>query len=367
MNNRIKSILSVALAAIIIFGFAIWGIVEKDKAFSKSERRTLASMPETSVSSILSGKFMSEFEAYTLDQFPLRDTFRTLKALNTYYVFGQRDNNGLYAVNGSIAKLDYPLNEESILRAAERFSYVYKSYLEGNGIKTYLSIIPDKNYFLAEKSGRLSIDYDKLVNTLRQNMDYAEYIDIFGTLSADDYYNADLHWRQEKLIDTARAVCMGLGSTFDGEYTANPATDEFYGVYYGQSALPLKAEELYTMHGGAIDDLSVYDHETDSYISVYDDEALNGRDPYETYLYGSKSLITMENPQCDSGRSLLIFRDSFASSLAPLLTEGFERITLVDIRYVSPNLLGRMIDFEGYTDALFIYNSAVINNSEALK
>lgn len=367
MNNRIKSILSVALTAIIIFGLAIWGIVEKDKNFSQSERRALSSMPELSISSILSGKFMSEFETYTLDQFPLRDTFRTLKALNTYYVFAQRDNNGLYVVNGSIAKLDYPLNEQSILRAAERFTYVYKNYLEENGIKTYLSIIPDKNYFLAKESGCLSIDYDKLVNMLGQNMDYAEYIDIFDTLSADDYYNTDLHWRQERLIDTARAVCEGLDSEFEGEYTSYLATDEFYGVYYGQSALPLEAEELYTMHGGAIDGLSVYDHETDSYISVYDDKALDGRDPYETYLYGSKSLITMENPQCDSGRSLLIFRDSFASSLAPLLAEGFERITLVDIRYVSPNLLGKMIDFDCYTDALFLYNSAVINNSEALK
>ncbi len=367
MKAKLKNILTITLTAMIIFGFAIWGIVEKDKEFSSSERRTLASLPEMSISSILSGTFMSEFETYTLDQFPLRDTFRTLKALNTYYVFGQSDNNGLYAVGGSVAKLDYPLNEQSILRAAERFTYVYKSYFEESGIKTYFSIIPDKNYFLAEGSGHLHIDYDKLTNMLGQNMEYAEYIDIFGTLEAADYYNTDLHWRQERLTDTAKALCEGMGAQCDEEYTSVLATDAFYGVYYGQSALPLEADKLYTMHGGAIDTLRVYDHETDSYISVYDDAALDGRDPYETYLYGSKSLITIENPQCESGRMLLIFRDSFASSLAPLIAEGFERITLVDIRYVAPTLLGKMIDFSEYSDALFIYNSAVINNSEALK
>ena len=48
---------------------------------SESERRKLAQMPEITADSILGGKFMAKFEDFTLDQFPLRDSFRTLKAL----------------------------------------------------------------------------------------------------------------------------------------------------------------------------------------------------------------------------------------------------------------------------------------------
>ena len=60
-----------------------------------------------------------------------------------------------------------------------------------------------------------------------------------------------------------------------------------------------------------------------------------------------------------------MFRDSFGSSLAPLLTSGYRRITLVDTRYLSPAFLGRFIDFDG-ADILFLYSTSVLNNSESL-
>ena len=54
------------------------------------------------------------------------------------------------------------------------------------------------------------------------------------------------------------------------------------------------------------------------------------------------------------------------SSLAPLLASGYAKITLVDIRYISPNLLGRFVDFGG-KDVLFLYSTSVLNSSELLK
>lgn len=367
MRTKLKSILTVALAAAIIFGFAIWGTLKKDDAQSLSERRALATLPKISISSVLSGKFMSEYEQYKLDQFPLRDAFRTLKAVNTYYVFSQRDNNGIYIVDGIASKMDYPLNGASIERAAKRFGYVYDTYLKPNGIKAYLSLVPDKNYFMADANGYLGIDYDKLKDMLTADMAYAEYIDIFGTLSIEDYYKTDLHWRQERVLDTAKALAEGMGAEIAGDYTAKKADADFYGIYYAQSALPLKSDALYYMEGGSIADYRVYDYESGKYVGVYDMDALNGRDPYEMFLHGSKSVLTIENPNSKSGRSLIMLRDSFASSIAPLLAEGFDRVTLVDIRYIAPELLGRIVDFTQYTDALFLYGTGVINNSETIK
>ena len=263
--------------------------------------------------------------------------------------------------------MDYPLNGASVERAAKRFGYVYDTYLKPNGIKAYLSLVPDKNYFLADAKGYLSIDYDKLKDMLTSNMVYAEYIDIFGTLSIEDYYKTDLHWRQERIQDTAEALAEGMGAEIAGDYTVKKADADFYGIYYAQSALPLKPDKMYYMQGGSIADYTVYDYESESYVDVYDMEALSGRDPYEMFLHGSKSVLTIENPNSRSGRSLIMFRDSFASSIAPLLAEGFDRVTLVDIRYVAPELLGRMVDFSQYTDALFLYSTGVINNSETIK
>lgn len=61
-----------------------------------------------------------------------------------------------------------------------------------------------------------------------------------------------------------------------------------------------------------------------------------------------------------------MFRDSFGSSLAPLFIEGYKKITLVDIRYMHPNMLEQFIEFNNQ-DVLFIYSTSVLNNSEMLK
>lgn len=41
-----------------------------------------------------------------------------------------------------------------------------------------------------------------------------------------------------------------------------------------------------------------------------------------------------------------MFRDSFAASLIPLLTESCREITLIDIRYISPAVLGKFVSFD---------------------
>ena len=211
MFEKWKSILTVGLLSAFVLGFGIWAAVKPADALSTSERRPLAQMPELSASSYLSGKFMSGYEDYATDQFPLREQFRTLKALMGLYVFGQKDNNGVYLADGSAAKLEYPLNEGSVTHAADRFRYLYETLMAGTDTKVYLSAIPDKNYFLAEANGYPALDYQALTDALRKQTEFAAYIDLFGTLTADDYYRTDSHWRQENLLTTADTLAAAMG------------------------------------------------------------------------------------------------------------------------------------------------------------
>ena len=84
------------------------------------------------------------------------------------------------------------------------------------------------------------------------------------------------------------------------------------------------------------------------------------------FLSGSLSLITIKNPNAQTDRKLVMFRDSFGSSIAPLLTSGYAQIDLVDIRYIHPDLLWQFVDFEG-CDVLFLYSTLVLNNSDTIK
>ena len=94
-------------------------------------------------------------------------------------------------------------------------------------------------------------------------------------------------------------------------------------------------------------------------------EKAYGKDPYQMFLSGSISLMTIENPNATTDKELIIFRDSFGSSITPLLVEGYAKITLVDIRYIIPDRLGGFVNFEG-SDVLFLYSTLVLNNSETI-
>lgn len=192
------------------------------------------------------------------------------------------------------------------------------------------------------------------------------YIDIYDCLELTDYYKTDTHWRQERIVDVAQRLAEGMGVTLSAEYEVRSSEHPFYGVYYGQSALPLPAEEICYLESDLFDSCRVYDYETNAEIPVYDPDRAVGRDPYELFLAGPKSLLTIYNSDADTDRRLIIFRDSFGSSIAPLLFEGYREITLIDIRYLSSELLGNFVEFDN-CDVMFLYSTLVLNNSETLK
>ena len=343
---------------------AAWFSPSKD--LSEAERRPLAQWPGISMETLLNGSFMTDFEDYTLDQFPLRDTFRTLKSLFHYGILNQSDNNGIYLVGDTAVKQEYPLNPESLYHAADRFNYLYKKYLTESPV--YLAIVPDKGQYLAEEADQLSLHFGKLSSILLDQLPWATPIDLYNTLDGSDYYRTDSHWRQENLWDAAGAICEALGVTAPApeDYTLTALKRPFYGVYYGQAALPMEPETMYVLESDLLKDCRVYDYESGQYTDVYNMDKLTSRDLYEVFLSGSRSLLTMENPNASTDRELIIFRDSFGSAMAPLLVADYAKVTLVDIRYIQIDVLDRFLDFHGQ-DVLLLYSTSVLNNSQTIK
>lgn len=365
MNTQKKDQV-VCILAVLFFGVGFLLCVFLPKTeYSESERRKLAAMPEFSPSMVWEGRFMTEFESYAVDTFPFREQMRTIKAWTATKVFQRQDNNGIYCSEGFLSAVEYPLNQSSLERAMERFRYVCGQYLtEENRI--FLSVIPDKNCFLAQESGHLSIDYTELEKRIEQNADFAEYISISDLLEKDDYYKTDTHWRQEKIVDVAQRLAQAMDADVLEDYEIHTLEGEFYGVYYGQAALPAAPDILQYLTSEAIQGCTVYDWQNKKEIPVYDLERAEGKDPYELFLSGPLSLLTIENPKAQTDKKLVMFRDSFGSSLAPLLVDGYSQIILVDIRYIQPDYLGQFINFDG-CDVLFLYSTLVLNHSETLK
>lgn len=361
-----KHTITLCLLGGFLLVFGLWSVLRPADAISETERRPLAQAPQWSLENALSGKLADQVDSFSADQFPLREEFRTLHFLASYDLFRQRDVEGVYIWEGYAAKLDFPLRAQSVSHAAQRFQYVYDSYLKDTDCKLYLSVVPDKGYFMAQSSGRPAMDYAALVEQIRQETPYLSYIDIFGTLSLEDYYRSDAHWRQECLTDTANVLAAGLGVDVRADYREHILDKDYYGVYCGYASLPMEPERVHYLTNDTLEGCVVTNFETGTQGAVYDMDKGLGSDPYELFLSGSVSLLTVENPAAQTDRELVIFRDSFASSLAPLLLEGYSKVTLVDIRYLSPAQLGNFLEF-GNQDVLFLYSTSVLNNSETLK
>lgn len=368
MNKKIKGIITTVLFSAILFLTSAVCVFKSPDEYSASERRPLAKMPDFKMSDISGGKFASDFETYSSDQFPARDFFRSVKAFVSYNILGKADSNGLFKADGHLSKLEDDENEEMTDYAAEKFGFIYKSFVEPNNAKAYFAMVPDKNHYIAEKNGYPSLDYKGFSKRFKEKTPFLNHIDIADSLGSESYYYSDTHWRQEKIIPVAEKIALEMGVSLTSDYEMKNLHNAFNGVYSGQYGLPFSPDSLNYLTNDIINACEVYYYDTGKAVKgeMYNSEKGSGKDPYEFFLSGSTPLCVIESPLAKTDKELIILRDSFGSSIAPLFTSAYKKITVADIRYMSSAYLDKFADFEN-ADVLFIYSSSLINNSRAMK
>lgn len=363
--KKIKNILTVVLPSVIILAVCCMLLLGGGEKYSDSERRLLADKPQMNVQKLSDGSYMSDFESWSQDQFPLRDTFRKLKAFASVKVLRQKDNHKLYKVGSYLSKLEYPADEDKINRSVSVLTDVYNTYIKGKNCKTFLSVISDKNRFLAPQNGYPSMDYEAVINKVKGDLSFAKYIDISPCLALSDFYYSDQHWKQQSITDVAQTLADGMNTEIDRDFNEIQLEDvTLYGAYVGQYALGSSGDEVHYLTNKTIQNCKVYSYSTGSkkQTVMYNTEKAKGRDAYEFFLSGSEPFLEIENPNEKTSKELVIFRDSFCSSLAPLLTGGYSKITLIDLRYMKKELIPSYITFDNQ-DVLFLYSTLILNNT----
>ena len=366
--NKIKNIIMIAVFAVFVFSISAMCYISPDEKYSNSERRELAQLPAINTKTVGNGSFMKEFENYSADQFPYRDSFRTAKALFSSFVLNKAENNGLVFVGGHITKIDKEKNEYMMEYAAEVFKGVYEKNIKGKNANVYFSVVPDKNYYLSKKYMYPSLDYKQFIDEMKNKTDYMTYIDVTEHLSDANYYKTDTHWKQETIANVAQVLAEGMGNDVGADYTVKELDNPFKGVYYGQGALPVKPDTIKYLTNNTLENsvVTYYDTGKPEVRDMYNMQKAYGKDPYEMYLSGVAPLVVIDNPNAKTDRELVMFRDSFGSSLAPLMVEGYKKVTVVDLRYMSSSFVGNFVSFEN-ADVLFIYSTTILNDSMSLK
>ena len=273
----------------------------------------------------------------------------------------------VYVYQGYAVTTEAGYDQKSLDYAALKFQQLYDSYLTGNDGHIYLSVVPDKGSFTAPPEGYTPASAQETADTLLAQLDFVQYVDIAPGLTLEDYYRTDPHWRQECLITTAQTLAQAMDVPLAGDFQENAIDVPFYGAYAEKAGEPLVADTLRYLTGEVLDACTVYDYETDAREPLYDLAAVETDTPYDLYLQGSRSLLRIDSPLSATDRTLVVFRDSFGSSLIPLLAESYRTIYAVDIRYLSSQMVGRFLSFDGSEDVLFLYSTMVLQNSRTMK
>lgn len=357
MQDNIKNKVVVILFGLIIYGFFFLNLVAPDKKSSVSERRKLEQFPKVSLKAIISGDFFKKFDSYSMDQFYQREKFRKLKIKTDMLVLGNYNN--MQIDNDYIYEALYPLNENSVNNLVSKINNIIDSYLDDTN-KVYYSLIPDKGYYI---NNSLKLDYTKLVSLYKSVK--GNYIDLFNILSLDDYYKSDTHWKEENLLKVAKELARKMDFTIDDNISFKDVVG-FNGVYGSRLVLDKNLDKIVVAENAFINNAVVYDLTSNKKIDVYNYDKINSLDKYDIYLNGASGLLKIDNLLDNNGKRLIIFRDSYTSSLAPLLISGYKEIILVDTRYISPKILNNYINFKD-ADILFLYGALMANNSYTIR
>lgn len=269
-----------------------------------------------------------------------------------------------YVKDGYAVETLYPMVPSMLDYAGDYFGDIHETYLKDKASNIYFSVIPDKNYFLADKANIPHMDYKVFVDTLCEKLPFTTYIDIFDTLQIEDYYRTDLHWRQEALLETAQALAAAMGVTLNATYTEVTLDTPFAGEYTEEVAESVTPDTLVYLTNEMLQGCTVTEYGTGVAKEgvMYHTSKAEGKAPYDMFLHGPNPLLVLENPNATTDKHLIIFRDSFTSSLAPLLCEGYSKITLIDLRYIRSSAIGGYVDFTD-ADVLFIYSANILNTS----
>ena len=204
-----------------------------------------------------------------------------------------------------------------------------------------------------------------MTDVLQQTVEHAQYIPLMYELSLSDYYQTDLHWKQEELFGVLNVLGDAMGFEVEESDFSLNSLSPYRGVYapYMENA---PSERMSYLVNRNTENAQVSIYERGTYTGVYLLDEWETDVPYNLFLGGPNPLVEITNPDLDNGKELIIFGDSFMSSLAPLLTGVYEKITLIDLRFVMSSYLPEVVSFTGQ-DVLFLYNTAVVNNSSMLK
>ena len=365
-EGLIGKIFILCLILVMIVNFIV-----PDKKKSDEENRMLESMPRLSLTSITTGDFMEQWEAYMSDQFVGRNVWRQLK-VGFDRLGGSSMENGVYIGKDGQLLEDIALPDDgqysANIDAIKSFAETYSD------IPVTVMLVPDAASILSSSLPAFASveDQRQMFSMVERGLgDSVNWVDVYSILNSRKaeklYYKTDHHWTTQGAFYVFRETAAGFGIEGDvsDDYVSYTVTDSFNGVLAAKSGVGLNEKEsieIYVPASGDDDVVVNYVDEAKKTSSLYDSSKLETRDKYAVFFGGNTSVMDIKTVSPSSKR-LLVVKDSFANCFIPFLTPYYREIVVVDPRYYSGTMKDIM-DTYRITDTLIMYsgNTFVTDN-----
>lgn len=370
-RNRIRQgyWLSVVLLCLIALSLLLQ-IVLPDRTYSEDENRMLSQTPAFSTDALWDGSYFSAWEDYIADQFPGRDFWISLQ-LRCKKLLGQQESNGVY-----LGKDDYLIqvptepdwkNVDATLAAINDFAARYEA------LHMSVSVVPNAVSILSDKlpdnaPGR---DQSADLGYLSSGLEGVNFLDVTRILQrhSDEelYYRTDHHWTSLAAYYAFSSMAKGLNITsLVQNYDIYTVSDTFEGTLASKSGSHGVTDtvQIYVPQT-EVEYRVTYEDTKETSCSLYVRDCLYEKDHYTVFFGGNHPRITIETT-ADNGRSLLLFKDSYANCFVQFLTPYFDKIVILDPRYYYDSV-DSLISREGITDVLFLYNADTFLSDTTLK
>ncbi|MGN1024744.1 MAG: DHHW family protein [Lachnospiraceae bacterium] len=364
------------LLLVFLLGGMAAGLLTKPRTFSENENRNLAQKPKLTLSGILDGSYEEDFENYLTDQFPLRDNWISLKT-RAELAMGKREVNGVYFASDNYLlethlSVDETAGEENAEKAA---AFLRNEAAELGSSHVQMMLVPAATGVLSDKlpAHAVTWDQEKLISTFREDCASGSgggsplWVDVDSALAAHKeepiFYRTDHHW-------TTLGAYYGYGAYEKAlgeeplpveDFTKTAASNDFLGTVYSKVGYARQKDtlEIWTPTGQDAKAFHLTADGTLDQDSLYVTSYLDTKDKYSTFLGGNHALAVITNTNDEkkhNEKTLLVIKDSFANCLVPFLANHYDRIVLVDLRYLKQKV-SDICDEYDVTDVLLLYNT----------
>ena len=355
---------SICLAGLLILLIAgIAALCSGNGDFSGWERRYLAEKP--GVPSLTDWKTDRETETYLTDHIPFR---RELVATDStvQLLTGRRTQLNAWPVSGSIIEKPVGIRADVLTRRLEQFG----TLAENAGADWVLLTPPTHGWLLKNRMAplmRRAYEQEAVAYGMLETCENA--ILLPDTFTADPdrmYYRTDHHWSAEGAWEAYAALGDRLG------YIPLPLSDfrlseydGFYGTTLSRSGLPAFIRDR-ILTAEPPSGISMTDGEN-RYDRLIFPENMETYDGYATYMNGNHGLVRIDNPGAAKG-TLLVFKDSFANCLLPMLSAHYRTVIAVDARYYGAGFSEAVKTADQPETILYLYSlDSLMNDTELTK